>query len=95
MISHAELSGMTEAAIMHFAANPDLLAELMAASGLQAQDLRAAAYRTEFAVAILDFLCESDQRLLDFARASGLRPERIAYARAALEAGQVAPLRRH
>ena len=86
MISHAELSGMTEAAIMHFAANPDLMAELMAASGLQAQDLRAAAYRTEFAAAILDFLCESDERLLHFARSAGFRPERIAYARAALEA---------
>ena len=53
------------------------------------------AARPDFAAAILDFLCESDERLLHFARSAGFRPERIAYVRAALEAGQVGPMRRH
>ncbi len=95
MISHAELSEMTDAAIMHFAAEPELMSQLMAASGLRPADLRDAAARPDFAAAILDFLCESDERLLHFARSAGFRPERVAYVRAALEAGQVGPMRRH
>ena len=89
MITAAEISTLADAAILHLAADPELLAALLATSGLRPQDLRGAASRPDFAAALLDFMCESDERLLAFAGTAGMRPERIAHARAALEAGAV------
>lgn len=89
MITEAELAALADAAIIHLAADPELMSALMGASGLDPAQLRQAAERPELAAALLDFLCETDQRLFDFARSAGIRAERIAYARAALEAGQV------
>ena len=42
------------------------------------------AERPEFALFLLDFLLESDQRVLAFAEAEGVAPDRIMAARAAL-----------
>lgn len=89
MITEPELAALADAAIIHLASDPELMSALLGASGMQPDDVRRAADRPEFAGALLDFLCETDQRLFDFARAAGIRPERIAYARAALEAGRI------
>ena len=45
------------------------------------------AAQPEFPVFVLDFLLEQDQRVLDFAQAAGLRPERVQMARAVLGGG--------
>ena len=56
-----------------------------------ALDLRRLAARTpeDLAAALLDFICGDDARLIGFAEASGWTAARVAYARAALEAGAV------
>ena len=43
----------------------------------------------DLAAALFDFICGDDARLIGFAEASGWPTARVAYARAALEAGAV------
>jgi hypothetical protein len=83
----AEARDIADRGFSHLAAEPDLVQALLAQSGCDAAGLRAMAARPEFAVFILDFLLEQDQRVLDFARAAGLRPERLLMARAVLGGG--------
>lgn len=71
----------------HIAADGDLVMALLAQSGSDAAGLREMAARPEFAVFVLDFLLEQDQRVLDFAQGAGIRPERVQMARAVLGGG--------
>lgn len=71
-------------ALLHVAGYPDLTEALLAASGMMPDGLRAAAQDPQFHVAVLDFLLEDDQRVVDFAAARGIRPEEVLAARTAL-----------
>ena len=72
-------------AFSHVAADPELAAALLSAAGASPADLRAMARRPEFATFILDFLLESDERVLAFAAAEGIPPEAVQRARMRLE----------
>lgn len=91
MISRATLDQLTQDLLAHLAASPDLVGALSAETGLAPGDLRRLAARTpeDLAAALLDFICGDDSRLIGFAEASGWPAARVAYARAALEAGAV------
>lgn len=82
-----EARTIADQGFVHIAGDSDLVLALLAQSGSDAAGLRAMAARPEFAVFVLDFLLEQDQRVLDFAAASGLRPERVQMARAVLGGG--------
>ncbi len=82
-----EARDIADAGFAHIAADPDLVQALLAQSGSDVAGLRAMAARPEFAVFVLDFLLEQDQRVLDFATGARLRPERVQMARAVLGGG--------
>lgn len=79
-----EARDIADAGFSHIAGDADLIQALLAQSGSDVAGLRAMAARPEFAVFVLDFLLEQDQRVLDFAAAAGIRPERVQMARAVL-----------
>lgn len=72
-------------AFAHVAADPELAAALLASTGAAPADLRAIADRPEFAGFILDFLLETDARVLGFAAAAGITPEAVHRARMRLD----------
>ena len=78
---------IADAGFSHIAADAELIEALLAQSGSDVAGLRAMAARPEFAVFVLDFLLEQDQRVLDFAASAGIRPERVQMARAILGGG--------
>ncbi|MCV2448618.1 DUF3572 domain-containing protein [Paracoccus sp. DMF] len=82
-----EARDIADRGFAHLAGDPDLVQALLAQSGCDAAGLRAMAAQPEFPVFVLDFLLEQDQRVLDFAQAAGLRPERVQMARAVLGGG--------
>lgn len=75
---------IAQAGLIHIAADAELVMAMVSQSGADVSDIRAMASRPEFAVFVLDFLMESDERLLAFAATAGLRPEQVQMARAAL-----------
>ena len=79
-----EARGIADRGFEHIAADAELVMALLAQSGSDVAGLRAMAARPEFPVFVLDFLLEQDQRVLDFATACGLPPERVVMARAVL-----------
>lgn len=89
MISRNSLDALAEAILGHLAGSPDLVEALVAETGLMPADLRrlAAEPTTDFATALLDFICASDERLMDFAAASGWSAATVAHTREALAAG--------
>ncbi len=89
MISRNSLDALAEAILAHLAENPELVEALVAETGLMPADLRklAAEPTTDFATALLDFICASDDRLVAFASASGWSETRVAHTREALAAG--------
>ena len=62
-----EARDIADAGFSHIAADAELIEALLAQSGSDVAGLRAMAARPEFAVFVLDFLLEQDQRVLDFA----------------------------
>ena len=82
-----EARDIADAGFVHIAGDAELVGTLLAQSGSDAAGLRAMAARPEFAVFVLDFLLEQDQRVLDFAAGAGMRPERVQMARAVLGGG--------
>lgn len=72
------------AGLGYVASHEDLAGPFMAASGADAGDLRRIASQPEFLVFVLDFLLESDDRVLEFAAAQGIGPEQVQQARLAL-----------
>lgn len=89
MISRSSLDSLAEAILGHLAASPDLIEALFAETGLMPADLRrlAAEPSTDFAAALVDFICASDERLADFAAASDWSQATVAHTREALSAG--------
>ncbi len=89
MPSQIEVMMLAQHALLYLADDPDLMGAFLGGSGLAVSDLRRAAETPEFATAILDFICERDDRVLALADIASVRPERISLIRAALEAGQI------
>lgn len=89
MVTETEVTGLAQNALLYLADDPDQLGAFLAGSGLVVSDLRAAAQTPEFAAAILEFVCERDERVLALADIAGVRPERISLIRAAMEAGRI------
>lgn len=89
MISRAALDELAQAILAHLAQCPDLVEALVAETGLMPGDLRAMAAvpTTDFAAALVDFICASDDRLTAFAAASGWAAGTVAHTREALAAG--------
>lgn len=79
-----EARDIADAGFSHIASEPDLVAALLVQAGADVAGLRAIAQRPEFAVFVLDFLLEEDERVLGFARSLGIKPERVVMARATL-----------
>lgn len=71
-------------ALIFVASDDEMVAQLLAASGIAPDALRQAARDSDFLRHVLDFLCEDDQRILAFAAQQSLRPEQIIAARTAL-----------
>jgi hypothetical protein len=89
MISRSSLDDLSDAILGHLAASPELMEALVSETGLLPADLRALAAQptVDRAVALVDFICASDERLGDFAAASGWSQTTVAHTREALSAG--------
>ncbi|AGT09180.1 DUF3572 domain-containing protein [Paracoccus aminophilus] len=83
-MNQSEARDIADAGFAFVAGDPELVGALLAATGAEASDLRAMASRPEFAVFVLDFLLEADERVVDFARSAAIKPERVVIARAVL-----------
>lgn len=83
----SEARDIADAGFQHIAGDADLVSALLAQSGTDVAGLRAMAGRPDFAQFVLDFLLEDDQRVLDFAAALGIKPQRLVMARAVLGGG--------
>lgn len=79
-----EARDIADSGLEHIATEPDLIMAMMDQAGADAGSIRQMAARPEFAVFVLDFLMENDERLLGFANARAIRPERVQMARAIL-----------
>lgn len=81
MLSKSRAQELASEALVFVASDEELAAEMLAVSGMQPTDLRAAATSPEFGIFLLDFILQADQRVLDFARAQQVSPESVLYAR--------------
>ncbi|WP_427023060.1 DUF3572 domain-containing protein [Aureimonas ureilytica] len=80
----ADLIGVD--ALSFLASNPELLKRFLDVTGMEADQLRQAAAKEHFFVAILDFILAHEPTVLDFAAAAGLDPAEIGMARERLAA---------
>jgi len=71
-------------ALGFIAAEPQRLADFLNASGIAADDIRAAAREPRFLVGVLEHMLGDESLLLAFAADAGIDPAGIARARAAL-----------
>ncbi|HXW41841.1 MAG TPA: DUF3572 domain-containing protein [Xanthobacteraceae bacterium] len=71
-------------ALGFIAAEPQRLADFLNASGIAADDIRAAAREPHFLVGVLEHMLGDESLLLAFAADAGIDPAGIARARAAL-----------
>lgn len=71
-------------AFQYLADDGELVEALLNATGLQPADLRQALSTPEFALSLLDFLLEDDQRVLGLADALNIPPTEVMAARIAL-----------
>lgn len=75
--------------LVWLAGRPEDLERLLALSGVDPAGLRAGASDPDFLGFVLDFLLQSDDLVLAFAREAGITPDLPARARAALPGGDV------
>lgn len=76
-------------ALAWIAEDREMLRHFCAATGMEPEDLGAAAREPEFLAGVLDFLCLDDAWVRDFARATGTPPEAAGQARSALPGGDL------
>jgi hypothetical protein len=72
------------AALSFLAGDPERLGRFLAITGIEAQDLRAAAGTPGFLPGVLDHLIGDESLLLDFAAHQGIDPSDVPAARAVL-----------
>jgi hypothetical protein len=89
MIGQETAEALALQALGYIAAQDDLLMQLLATTGATLGDLRAGAGDPAMLAAVVDFLLSDDALVADFARASGVPPDRLAEARAALPGGDI------
>ena len=85
--SREEAEGVAVAALGFIAADEKLLPRFLSLTGIEASAIRHAARQPGFLAGVLDYICAHEPTLLDFAAAAGMKPERVAAARAALPGG--------
>ena len=71
-------------ALLHISQDTENIGVFMAQTGVEVDDLRAAAQRPEFLAAVLEFLCANEPLLLAFAANEGLAPQIVDSARMVL-----------
>jgi hypothetical protein len=71
-------------ALIFLAADEERLGRFLALSGIDPQTIRLAAREPGFLAGVLDHIAGDEKLLLLFAEESGIRPDQIASARAAL-----------
>lgn len=76
---------IAEEAFGLIAGDPDLASAFLHATGSDAAGLRALAGRPGFALSVLDFVAETDERVLRIAAELSIRPADLLAARAALD----------
>lgn len=76
-------------ALAWIASNDDLFPTFLNATGASLTELRARAGEPLFLAAVLDFLLQEDQWVLDFCRQNGLPPQDLQAARTALPGGEL------
>ena len=75
---------IADRALTHILSDPELVCTLLGVTGATPQGLRAMLGSEALALACLDIIMESDDRVLDFAEAAGLAAQEIAHAHALL-----------
>jgi hypothetical protein len=75
-------------ALTFIAADPDRLSRFLGVTGLGPDNLRTAAADPAFLGSVLDYLVADEKLLVEFAADSGLKPEAVARAQAALSRTQ-------
>lgn len=80
----AQARELAVSAMLYLLERPDLTQEFLADSGLAADDLRLLARGPELPLQALDFLLQSDSRVLEAARDLGVAPQDMLAARTSL-----------
>jgi hypothetical protein len=86
-VTPAAAAEIGQSALIWLIGRPEALEAFLGASGADAAEIRARAGEPEFLGFVLEFLLQSEDLTVDFARDAGLRPEAPARARAALPGG--------
>lgn len=73
------------AALQFLVTDDDLMMRFLAMSGLQADELRAAAGQPGFFAGVLDFILAHEPTLMAFANHAGMSPEQVQKARVTLD----------
>lgn len=76
-----------QAALMRLATQPELFAQFMTETGIEATDLRSQAENPEFLGFVLTFIAQNEEEAEALCREEALTPESFAAARAALPGG--------
>lgn len=75
---------LATAALLHMVQRPDLVEGFLAATGLEAGDLRQVTTHPDMALHVLDYLLEDDRRVMDAAAELQIKPGDLMHARTAL-----------
>jgi uncharacterized protein DUF3572 len=86
-ISREAAEHLAVQALEYLAGEPEQLARLLALSGLEPRNIRAAARDPRFLSGILEYLTADEALLVAFAAHAGMPPERIVTARDVLSGG--------
>ena len=89
LMARGEAETLAVRALAWMAGDRALIGCFLATSGAGPDGLRARSADPEFLGFVLDFLLADETALLAFAGAEGVRPERVACARAALPGGNL------
>ena len=89
LMAAGEAEALAARALAWMAGDHELIGRFLAASGAGPAELRAAAAEPGFLGFVLDYVLADEATLLAFAEADGVRPERVARARAALPGGDL------
>jgi hypothetical protein len=73
----AQAEEIAISALGFVAADAELLTRFLALTGIEPQEIRAAANEPGFLAGVLHFIAAHEPTLLDFATATGLKPEAV------------------